>query len=71
MMDDRKQRIGQHTAQHPPPWAINALGPCPPTRPPGRNGRTRQRPSAPTGRPTPMTTPVTRSAPEPTRDTPD
>ena len=29
MMDDRKQRIGQHTAQHPPPWAIKALGPVP------------------------------------------
>ena len=29
MMDDRKQRIGRHTAQHPPPWAIKALGPVP------------------------------------------
>ena len=29
MMDDRKQRIGQHTAQHPPPWAIKALGSVP------------------------------------------
>ena len=29
MMDDRKQRIGQHAAQHPPPWAIKALGPVP------------------------------------------
>jgi hypothetical protein len=29
MMDDRKQRIGQHTAQHPPPWAVTALGPVP------------------------------------------
>ena len=29
MMDDRKQRIGQHAAQHPPPWAITALGPVP------------------------------------------
>jgi hypothetical protein len=29
MMDDRKQRIGQHTAQHPPPWAVKALGPVP------------------------------------------
>jgi hypothetical protein len=26
MMDDRKQRIGQHIAQHPPLWAIKALG---------------------------------------------
>ena len=29
MMDDRKQRIGQHTAQHPPPWVAKALGPVP------------------------------------------
>jgi hypothetical protein len=29
MMDDRKQRLGQHTAQHPPPWAVKALGPVP------------------------------------------
>jgi hypothetical protein len=29
MMDDRKQRLGQHTAQIPPAWAITALGPVP------------------------------------------
>ena len=29
MMDDRTRRLGQHLAQHPPPWAITALGPVP------------------------------------------
>ncbi len=29
MMDDRKQRLGQHIAQYPPTWALKALGPVP------------------------------------------
>jgi conjugative relaxase-like TrwC/TraI family protein len=29
MMDDRTRRLGQHLAQHPPPWAVAALGPVP------------------------------------------
>ena len=29
MMDDRTSRLGQHAAQHPPPWAIKAFGPVP------------------------------------------
>jgi hypothetical protein len=29
MMDDRTRRLGQHLAQHPPAWAITALGPVP------------------------------------------
>jgi AAA domain len=29
MMDDRIQRLGQHAAQYPPPWAVPALGPVP------------------------------------------
>jgi DNA-binding transcriptional ArsR family regulator len=29
MMDARKERIGEHAAEHPPPWALNALGPVP------------------------------------------
>jgi hypothetical protein len=29
MMDDRTQRLGQHTAQATPAWAIQALGPVP------------------------------------------
>ena len=29
MMDDRTQRLGQHAAQHPPPWATKALGSVP------------------------------------------
>ena len=29
MMDARKQRLGEHTATFPSPWAVNALGPVP------------------------------------------
>jgi hypothetical protein len=29
LMDDRTRRLGQHLAQHPPAWAITALGPVP------------------------------------------
>jgi hypothetical protein len=29
LMDDRTRRLGQHTAQTAPPWAIRALGPVP------------------------------------------
>jgi hypothetical protein len=29
LMDDRTRRLGQHLAQHPPAWAITALGPMP------------------------------------------
>jgi len=29
MMDDRKKRLGQHTAQSAPTWAVTALGPVP------------------------------------------
>jgi hypothetical protein len=29
MMDDRKQRLGQHAAQTTPTWAVTALGPVP------------------------------------------
>ena len=29
MMDARKDRIGEHAAEHAPPWAVNALGPVP------------------------------------------
>ena len=29
LMDARKDRIGEHAADHPPPWAITALGPVP------------------------------------------
>jgi hypothetical protein len=29
LMDARKDRIGEHAAGHPPPWAITALGPVP------------------------------------------
>jgi conjugative relaxase-like TrwC/TraI family protein len=29
LMDARKDRIGEHAAEHPPPWAVSALGPVP------------------------------------------
>jgi conjugative relaxase-like TrwC/TraI family protein len=29
LMDARKERIGEHAAEHVPPWATNALGPVP------------------------------------------
>ena len=29
LMDARKDRIGEHAADHSPPWAVNALGPVP------------------------------------------
>jgi hypothetical protein len=29
LMDARKDRIGEHAAEHAPPWAVNALGPVP------------------------------------------
>ena len=29
MMDARKDRIGEHAAEHALPWAVNALGPVP------------------------------------------
>jgi hypothetical protein len=29
MMDGRKQRLGQHAAEHPPAWAVKTLGPVP------------------------------------------
>jgi ATP-dependent exoDNAse (exonuclease V) alpha subunit len=29
MMDDRTRRLGQHAAQHPPAWTVDALGPVP------------------------------------------
>ena len=35
LMDARTDRIGEHTASHPPPWATAALGPVP-DRPPDR-----------------------------------
>ena len=33
MMDARKDRIGEHAAEHAPPWVITALGPRPPAPP--------------------------------------
>ena len=35
LMDARTDRIGEHAAEHPPPWALAALGPAP-ADPPAR-----------------------------------
>jgi hypothetical protein len=32
LMDDRKERIGEHAAEHALPWAVSALGPVPDDR---------------------------------------
>jgi hypothetical protein len=63
MMDDRKQRLGQHAAQTTPAWAITALGSVPEDAAAGRTGSATRPRSRPTGRCTAMTTPATRSAP--------
>ena len=72
MMDDRKERLGQHAAQTAPAWAVNALGPVP-ADPDARRrvGDARRPRSAPTGRPTATTTPRTRSDPNPPATLPD
>jgi hypothetical protein len=62
LMDARTDRIGEHTANHPPPWATAALGPVPPTRRAGSPGRNRPRRSAPGGNYPATTIPLTRSA---------
>jgi conjugative relaxase-like TrwC/TraI family protein len=33
LMDERKERIGEHAAEHSLPWAVNSLGPLPGDRP--------------------------------------
>jgi AAA domain/TrwC relaxase len=44
LMDERRERIGQHAAEHQPAWAVKALGPVPDD--PGGRDRWRQRASA-------------------------
>jgi conjugative relaxase-like TrwC/TraI family protein len=44
LMDERRERIGQHAAQHQPAWVIKALGPAPGD--PGERNRWRERASA-------------------------
>ena len=64
LMDARTDRIGEHAASHPLPWATAALGPVPgsPARP-ARLAETGRRRSAPGGNCPATTTPPTRSAP--------
>ena len=65
MMDDRTQRLGQHTAQTVPYGRSPPLARYPLTRPPAVPGRPKQPRSPPTARPTAITTPTTRSVPSP------
>jgi conjugative relaxase-like TrwC/TraI family protein len=44
LMDERRERIGQHAAQHQPAWAVKALGPAPDD--PEERERWRERASA-------------------------
>jgi AAA domain/TrwC relaxase len=44
LMDERRERIGEHAAEHQPAWAIKALGPVPGD--PGERERWRERASA-------------------------
>jgi AAA domain/TrwC relaxase len=44
LMDERRDRIGQHTAEHQPAWAVKALGPVPDD--PGGRDRWQERASA-------------------------
>ena len=67
MMDARKDRIGEHAAEHALPWAINALGAVPEHPWTGWTGSAGPLPSAP-GVSCPATTiPPTRSAPNRSR----
>ena len=63
LMDARKDRIGEHTASHPPPWATAALGPVPAHPPAGSSGGNGLRRSAPGGNCPATTIRPTRSAP--------
>jgi ATP-dependent exoDNAse (exonuclease V) alpha subunit len=44
LMDERRDRIGEHAAEHQPAWAVNALGPVPEEA--GERDRWQQRASA-------------------------
>jgi AAA domain len=67
MMDARKDRIGEHAAEHAPPWAVTALGPIPADPLDRWTGRNGPPPSAP-GESYPATAiPPTRSGPNPSR----
>ena len=44
LMDERRERIGEHAAEHQPAWAVKALGPVPGD--PGERDRWQQRASA-------------------------
>src|SRR5262249_8881540 len=71
MMDDRKQRLGQHAAETAPPWAGKAPGPIPahPDDPAGWGHKTASSGASPgTYAPPPPTDPT---GPEPPQDPPD
>ena len=62
LMDARKDRIGEHAADHAPPWAVTALGPVP-GHPLDRHGPGACRPAGPS-RPGRHSGPGTSDAPD-------
>jgi AAA domain/TrwC relaxase len=71
MMDDRKQRLGQHAAETAPAWAIKALGPIP-ADPDGRAGWEHKAASIAAYRETyGHSHPTDPVGPEPAHDSPD
>jgi conjugative relaxase-like TrwC/TraI family protein len=67
LMDARKDRLGEHAAEHALPWAINALGPVPSTRWTGWTGSGGPPRSAPGGNSPATTTRPRPSGPSPPR----
>ena len=65
LMDARKDRIGEHAADHAPPWALTALGRSPGTRWTGWIGKAGPARSVPGANCPAITTPPSRSVPNP------
>ncbi len=71
-MDARKERIGEHAAEHPPAWAApRSRCRCPMTRLTGSSGSAERRRSAPTASCTATSIPREPIGPEPTGDSPE
>ena len=67
LMDARKDRIGEHAAEHALPWAVTRSARSPSIRWTGWTGRSGPPPSAPGGNYPATTTPPSPSAPNPPR----
>jgi hypothetical protein len=64
-MDARRERIGEHTSEYPPDWALRSLGQVPDDPSTGSNGSAAPPASVPTASCTDTSTPPTRSDPNP------